>query len=185
MNEPTDVWSLILLLLALFGGIAVFRAVRLVPRSCALIVERRGRFHAEYRAGLHLLMPFIDRERSMVDLREQEMVMSPRQVTTSDDLVVSTDVTVYFQVTDPVRATYQVPNYLEACEQLVVTTLRHVVGAMDLEQVLAGREQVGVRVRDVLNWTTCRWGVRVGGVELTLSEASLMSSDARRPLDAP
>ena len=112
MNEPTDVWSLILLLLALFGGIAVFRAVRLVPRSCALIVERRGRFHAEYRAGLHLLMPFIDRERSMVDLREQEMVMSPRQVTTSDGLVVSTDLTVYFQVTDPVRATYHVPHHL-------------------------------------------------------------------------
>ena len=107
MNEPTDVWSLILLLLALFGGIAVFRAVRLVPRSCALIVERRGRVHAEYRAGLHLLMPFIDRERSMVDLREQEMVMSPRQVTTSDGLVVSTDLTVYFQVIDPVRTTYQ------------------------------------------------------------------------------
>ncbi|WP_051281388.1 SPFH domain-containing protein [Actinomyces slackii] len=156
----------ILILIAVFVIVAIFRAVRIVPQSYAIIVERLGKFQAEYGAGLHFLVPFVDRVRSTVDLREQVVSFPPQPVITSDNLVVSIDSVIYYQVTDPKRATYEIASYLQAIEQLTVTTLRNVIGSMDLEQTLTSRDQINGQLRGVLDQATGRWGIRVSNVEL-------------------
>ena len=158
--------SIILLLVAVLVIVAIFRAVRIVKQSTAIIVERLGRFQAAYGAGMHFLVPFIDRVRNIMDLREQVVSFPPQPVITSDNLVVSIDSVVYYQVTDPMRATYEISNYLQAIEQLTVTTLRNVVGSMDLEQTLTSRDQINGQLRGVLDQATGRWGIRVNSVEL-------------------
>lgn len=156
----------VLALVALFVIVAIAKAVRIVPQSYAIIVERLGKFQAEYGAGMHFLVPFIDRVRSTVDLREQVVSFPPQPVITSDNLVVSIDSVIYYQVTDPKRATYEIASYLQAIEQLTVTTLRNVIGAMDLEQTLTSRDQINGQLRGVLDQATGRWGIRVSNVEL-------------------
>ena len=158
--------SFILLLLALLVIVIIFRAVRIVKQSTAIIVERLGRFQAAYTAGLHFLVPFVDRVRNVMDMREQVVSFPPQPVITSDNLVVSIDSVVYYQITDPMRATYEISNYLQAIEQLTVTTLRNVVGSMDLEQTLTSRDQINGQLRGVLDQATGRWGIRVNSVEL-------------------
>ena len=153
-------------LVVLFVVVAMLRAVRIVPQSYAIIVERLGKFQAEYFAGLHLLMPFIDRVRTTVDLREQVVSFPPQPVITSDNVQVNIDSVIYYQVTDPKRATYEISNYLQAIEQLTVTTLRNVIGAMELEQTLTSRDQINAQLRGVLDQATGRWGIRVANVEL-------------------
>ncbi|MBW3068189.1 MULTISPECIES: SPFH domain-containing protein [unclassified Actinomyces] len=164
MLETTILVILILILLLVI--VALFRAVQIVPQSYAIIVERLGKFQAEYGAGMHLLVPFVDRVRTTVDLREQVVSFPPQPVITSDNLVVSIDSVIYYQVTDPKRATYEIANYLQAIEQLTVTTLRNVIGAMDLEQTLTSRDQINGQLRGVLDQATGRWGIRVSNVEL-------------------
>jgi regulator of protease activity HflC (stomatin/prohibitin superfamily) len=117
-------------------------------------------------AGLHLLIPFVDRVRASVDLREQVVSFPPQPVITSDNLVVSIDTVIYFQVTEPRAAVYEIANYIQGIEQLTVTTLRNVVGSMDLEQTLTSRDQINGQLRGVLDEATGRWGVRVNRVEL-------------------
>ena len=158
--------SVILLLVAVLVIVAIFRAVRIVKQSTAIIVERLGRFQAAYTAGMHFLVPFVDRVRNVMDLREQVVSFPPQPVITSDNLVVSIDSVVYYQITDPTRATYEISNYLQAIEQLTVTTLRNVVGSMDLEQTLTSRDQINGQLRGVLDQATGRWGIRVNSVEL-------------------
>ena len=150
----------------IFAAVVVMKSIRIVPQSYAIIVERLGKFKAQYGAGLHLLMPFVDRVRSTVDLREQVVSFPPQPVITSDNLVVSIDSVIYYQVTDPTRATYEIANYLQAIEQLTVTTLRNVIGSMDLEQTLTSRDEINGQLRGVLDQATGRWGIRVSNVEL-------------------
>ena len=153
-------------LIVLLVVVAMFRAVRIVPQSYAIIVERLGKFQAEYFAGMHFLVPFIDRVRTTVDLREQVVSFPPQPVITSDNVQVNIDSVIYYQVTDPKRATYEISNYLQAIEQLTVTTLRNVIGAMELEQTLTSRDQINAQLRGVLDQATGRWGIRVANVEL-------------------
>ena len=162
----TIVGYLVLALLLLFVVVALVRAVRIVPQTVALIIERLGRYNRTLDAGLHLLIPFVDRVRAAVDLREQVVSFPPQPVITSDNLVVSIDTVIYFQVTDPKSAVYEIANYITGIEQLTVTTLRNVVGSMDLEQTLTSRDQINGQLRGVLDEATGRWGVRVNRVEL-------------------
>jgi len=157
---------LVLGLLALFVIVTLIRAVRIVPQAVAIIVERLGRYQRTMDAGLHLLIPFVDRVRASVDLREQVVSFPPQPVITSDNLVVSIDTVIYFQVTEPRSAVYEIANYITGIEQLTVTTLRNVVGSMDLEQTLTSRDQINGQLRGVLDDATGRWGVRVNRVEL-------------------
>ncbi|MDM7830965.1 SPFH domain-containing protein [Cellulomonas edaphi] len=156
----------VLALVLLFVIIGLFRAVRIVPQATAIIVERLGRYSRTLDAGLHILIPFIDRVRAGVDLREQVVSFPPQPVITSDNLVVSIDTVIYFQVTEPKAAVYEIANYITGIEQLTVTTLRNVVGSMDLEQTLTSRDQINGQLRGVLDEATGRWGVRVNRVEL-------------------
>ncbi|PYF98953.1 SPFH domain, Band 7 family protein [Georgenia satyanarayanai] len=160
------VLTVVLVLLALFVIVAIWRAVRIVPQAVALIVERLGKFNTVMYAGLHFLIPFVDRVRAGVDLREQVVSFPPQPVITSDNLVVSIDTVIYFQVTDPKAATYEIANYITGIEQLTVTTLRNVIGSMDLEQTLTSRDQINGQLRGVLDEATGRWGIRVNRVEL-------------------
>lgn len=153
-------------LIALFFIIALTRAVKVVPQTVALIVQRLGRYSRTLDAGLHFLVPFIDKVRAGVDLREQVVSFPPQPVITSDNLVVSIDTVLYFQVTDPKSAVYEIANYITAIEQLTVTTLRNVIGSMDLEQTLTSRDQINGQLRGVLDEATGRWGIRVNRVEL-------------------
>ncbi|CAN5502250.1 SPFH domain-containing protein [soil metagenome] len=156
----------VLLLLVLFVATAIAKAIRIVPQATAVIVERLGRYSRTLDAGLHILVPFIDKPRANVDLREQVVSFPPQPVITSDNLVVSIDTVIYFQPTDPKSATYEIANYIQGIEQLTVTTLRNVIGSLDLEQTLTSRDQINGQLRGVLDDATGRWGIRVNRVEL-------------------
>jgi regulator of protease activity HflC (stomatin/prohibitin superfamily) len=157
---------IILVLIAVLVIVAIYKAVRIVPQAVALIVERLGKYQTTMYAGLHFLIPFVDRVRATVDLREQVVSFPPQPVITSDNLVVSIDTVIYFQVTEPKSATYEIANFITGIEQLTVTTLRNVIGSMDLEQTLTSRDQINGQLRGVLDEATSRWGIRVNRVEL-------------------
>ena len=162
-----------IVLVVLIVGLAVFaviRAVQIVPQAQAGIVERFGRYHRTLYAGLNLVMPFIDRLRPLIDLREQVVSFPPQPVITKDNLVVSIDTVIYFQVTDPKAATYEIANYVAAVEQLTVTTLRNVVGGMDLDTTLTSRDKINGELRRELDEATDKWGLRVSRVELKAIE---------------
>lgn len=163
---PEDFSFIILVLIAVLVITALFRAVRIVPQGRAIIVERLGKYQATMFAGMHFLVPFIDRVRADVDLREQVVSFPPQPVITSDNIVVSIDTVIYFQVMDPRAATYEIAQYITGIEQLTVTTLRNVIGSMDMEQALTGRDQINGQLRGVLDEATGRWGIRVNRVEL-------------------
>ena len=158
--------NLAVLLPIVIVALILIRAIKIVPQASAGIVERLGRYHRTLGAGLTLIVPFIDRLRPLIDLRERVVSFPPQPVITSDNLVVSIDTVIYFQVTDAKSATYEIENFIQGIEQLVVTTLRNVVGGLDLEQVLTSRDSINASLRGVLDEATGKWGVRVNRVEL-------------------
>src|SRR5918995_2750930 len=161
-----DAGLIALIVLALFVFIVAAAGVRIVPQARAGIVERLGRYSRTLEPGLTLIVPFIDRVKPLLDLREQVVSFPPQPVITEDNLVVGIDTVIYFTVTDPRAATYEVANPLQAIEQLTVTTLRNVIGGMTLEDTLTSRDNVNQQLRAVLDDATGRWGIRVNRVEL-------------------
>jgi regulator of protease activity HflC (stomatin/prohibitin superfamily) len=160
-------WVLIVLaIIVLLGIVIVTKSVRIVPQAYAGVVERFGKYRITLSAGLSLITPFVDRVRYLIDLREQVVSFPPQPVITEDNLVVSIDTVIYFQVTNPVSATYEIANYIQAIEQLTMTTLRNIIGGMDLEQALTSRDEINAQLRGVLDEATGRWGIRVNRVEL-------------------
>lgn len=146
--------------------VVLARAIRIIPQASAGIVERLGRYHRTLDAGLALILPFIDRLRPLIDLRERVVSFPPQPVITSDNLVVEIDTVIYFQVTDPKSAVYEIENFITGIEQITITTLRNVVGGIDLEQTLTSRDSINTALRGVLDEATGKWGVRVNRVEL-------------------
>jgi regulator of protease activity HflC (stomatin/prohibitin superfamily) len=155
----------VLVLLILF-----MRTLRIVPQARAGIVERLGRYSRTLEPGLHVLVPFVDRMRVRLDLREQVVSFPPQPVITEDNLVVNIDTVIYFQVTDARAATYEIADYIRGIEQLAVTTLRNVIGGIDLEDTLTGRDEINAQLRGVLDEATGKWGIRVNRVELKAIE---------------
>jgi len=163
--------AIILFVVLVVAVVAVVaRSIRIVPQASAGIVERFGRYHRTLHAGLNMVTPFVDRLRPLLDLREQVVSFPPQPVITRDNLVVGIDTVIYFQVTDARAATYEVANYITAVEQLTVTTLRNVVGGMDLETALTSRDQINSLLRKELDEATGKWGIRVGRVEIKAIE---------------
>ena len=162
---PEAFWILFLILLLLVV-LALAKTVQIVPQARAGIVERFGKYRTTLPAGLNIVVPFIDKVRYMIDLREQVVSFPPQPVITEDNLVVSIDTVIYFQVTDAVSATYEIANYIQAVEQLTMTTLRNIVGGMDLEETLTSREDINAGLRTVLDEATGKWGIRVNRVEI-------------------
>jgi regulator of protease activity HflC (stomatin/prohibitin superfamily) len=150
--------------------VTVARSVRIVPQQRMDIVERLGRYNRTLNPGMRLLVPVVDKVRSKVDMREAVVSFPPQPVITSDNLVVSIDTVLYYRVVDPVRATYEIANALQAIEQLTVTTLRNVIGSMDLEKALTSRDEINQHLSTVLDETTGRWGIKVTRVEIKAIE---------------
>jgi regulator of protease activity HflC (stomatin/prohibitin superfamily) len=157
---------IVVLVVAAFVLVTLARTIRIVPQARAGVIERLGRYSRTLNAGLAIVIPFVDRIREIIDLREQVVSFQPQPVITEDNLVVSIDTVIYFQVTDPKAATYEVANYIQAIEQLTVTTLRNVIGGMQLEETLTSRDQINAQLRGVLDEATGKWGIRVNRVEL-------------------
>ena len=155
-----------LVVLAVFLFIIAASGVRIVPQARAGVVERLGRYARTLDPGLTLIVPFIDRVKPLIDLREQVVTFPPQPVITEDNLVVGIDTVIYFTVTDPKAATYEVANPLQAIEQLTVTTLRNVIGGLTLEETLTSRDNINSQLRVVLDEATGKWGIRVNRVEL-------------------
>ena len=155
-----------LLVVAVLVLVALARTIRIVPQARAGVIERLGRYQRTLNPGLAIVVPFVDRLRPLIDLREQVVSFAPQPVITEDNLVVSIDTVLYFQVTDPKAATYEIANYIQGIEQLTVTTLRNVIGGLALEKTLTSRDEINNQLRGVLDEATGKWGIRVNRVEL-------------------
>jgi regulator of protease activity HflC (stomatin/prohibitin superfamily) len=157
---------IVLIVVAVVVLFILSRAIRIVPQARAGLVERLGRYQRTLAPGLALLVPFVDRLRPLVDLREQVVSFPPQPVITEENLVVNIDSVIYFQVTEPKSATYEIADYIAGVEQLTVTTMRNVIGGMTLEETLTSRDKISGQLRGVLDDATTRWGIRVNRVEL-------------------
>lgn len=157
---------ILLVILVVVAVVILLKAVRIIPQARAGIVERLGKYQSTLSPGLHILVPFIDRLLPMIDLREQVVSFPAQSVITEDNLVVGIDTVVYFQVTDPRSATYEITNYIHAVDELTSATLRNVVGGLNLEETLTSRDKINAELRGVLDSTTGRWGLRVSRVDI-------------------
>src|SRR5436309_7310542 len=157
---------IVAIVVVVFLVVLFARTIRIVPQARAGIVERLGRYHRTLMPGLTILMPFVDRLKPLIDLREQVVSFPPQPVITSDNLVVQIDTVLYFTVTDAKGATYEVANPLQAIEQITVTTLRNVIGSLSLEDALTSRDHINAQLRGVLDEATGKWGIRVNRIEI-------------------
>jgi regulator of protease activity HflC (stomatin/prohibitin superfamily) len=157
---------IVLIVIAAVVLITLAQGIRIVPQAKAGIVERLGRYSRTLDAGLALIVPYVDRVKPLLDLREQVVSFPPQPVITEDNLTVNIDTVIYYQVTDPKAATYEINNYISGIEQLTVTTLRNVAGGMTLEDTLTSRDTINAELRTVLDEATGKWGIRVNRVEL-------------------
>ena len=157
---------IVLIVIALVVLFVLSRTVRIIPQARAGLVERLGRYQRTLDPGLTLLVPFIDRLRPLIDMREQVVSFPPQPVITEENLTVGIDSVIYFQVTEPKSATYEIADYIAGVEQLTVTTMRNVIGGMTLEDTLTSRDKISAQLRGVLDEATTKWGIRVNRVEL-------------------
>src|ERR687887_739729 len=155
--------AVVLILFALF---VAAKTIRIIPQARAGVVERLGRYSRTLTPGLTIVVPFIDRVKPLIDLREQVVSFAPQPVITEDNVSVQIDTVLYFTITDPKSVTYEVANPLQAIEQLTVTTLRNVIGGLTLEQTLTSRDQINSQLRVVLDEATGKWGIRINRVEI-------------------
>ncbi|WP_312858204.1 SPFH domain-containing protein [Pseudonocardia pini] len=156
----------VVVLIVLFAVITVAKSIQIVPQATAAVIERLGRYKTTQDPGLAFLVPFVDRIRERIDLREQVVSFPPQPVITQDNLTVNIDTVVYFRVNDPKSAVYEISNYITGVEQITTTTLRNVVGGMTLEETLTSRDQINSVLRGELDDATGRWGIRVERVEI-------------------
>jgi regulator of protease activity HflC (stomatin/prohibitin superfamily) len=157
---------IVLAVIVLFVLVTLAKTIRVIPQARAGVVERLGRYSRTLTPGLAIVIPFVDRVRQLQDLREQVVSFQPQPVITQDNLVVNIDSVIYFQITDPKAATYEIASPVDAIDLLTVTTLRNVIGGMTLEQTLTSRDSVNDQLRGILDDATGKWGIRIHRVEL-------------------
>ncbi len=175
---PEALMIIVWVLVAAIVVSVLIRSVRVIRQQQVAVVERLGKFRRTLDSGPHLLVPWIDRVRYMIDLREAVVPFPPQGVITEDNLMVNIDSVIYYQVVDPVRAAYEAQNYIQAIEQLTMTTLRNIIGGLDLEQTLTSREEINQKLRAVLDEATGKWGIKVNRVELRSIEPPATIRDA-------
>jgi regulator of protease activity HflC (stomatin/prohibitin superfamily) len=158
--------------------LTVVRSIRIVPQARARNVERFGRYRKTLEPGMNFIVPFVDRVKAQIDLREQVVSFDSQPVITEDNLVVQIDTVLFFQVTDPKAADYEIVNYILAIEQLTATMLRSVIGSMDLEQTLTSRDKINTLLRGVLDDASGKWGIRVTRVEIKAIDPPKSVKDA-------
>ena len=167
-----------LIVLAVVVVVAIVLSVRVIQQQQVGIVQRLGKFHKTIEPGMHLIVPIVDKVRYTMDMREAVVPFPPQGVITEDNLMVGIDSVIYYQIVDPVRAAYEAQNYIQAIEQLTMTTLRNIIGGMDLEQTLTSREEINQKLRSVLDEATGKWGIKVNRVELRSIEPPATIRDA-------
>ncbi len=157
---------LVILAVIIILAIIIIRCIRIVPQAHIYVIERLGAFHASWQTGLHLMIPFIDRIAKKVSIKEQVVDFKPQSVITKDNVTMKIDTVVFFQVTDAKLYTYGVENPMSAIENLTATTLRNIVGDLDLEATLTSRDLINTNITKILDEATDRWGIKVQRVEL-------------------
>ncbi len=170
--------GIVVAIVAILVFVTATRAIRIVPQARARNVERFGRYTKTLEPGMNVIIPFIDRVKPLIDLREQVVSFTGQRVITEDNLVVSIDTVLFFQVTDPRAADYEIVNYIQAIEQLTATMLRSVIGSMDLEKTLTSRETINTQLRGVLDDASGKWGIRVTRVEIRTIDPPQTVKDA-------
>jgi regulator of protease activity HflC (stomatin/prohibitin superfamily) len=167
-----------LVIALLMVGTVVMRSVWIVPQARARNVERLGRYRKTLQPGLSLIIPFVDKVKPLIDLREQVVAFQGQPVITEDNVVVHIDTVLFFQVTDPRAADYEIVDYIKAIEQLTATQLRNVIGTLDLEASLSSRDRINTALRGVLDDASGKWGIRVTRVEIKAIEPPQSIKDA-------
>jgi len=175
MSIPEIIIAAVVALIVL---LTVVRSVRIIPQARARNVERLGRYRKTLEPGLNFIVPFVDRVKTQIDLREQVASFNGQPVITEDNLVVQIDTVLFFQVTDPKAADYEIVDYIGAIEQLTATMLRSVIGSMDLEQALTSRDKINTLLRGVLDDASGKWGIRVTRVEIKAIDPPKSVKDA-------
>ncbi len=163
---------------ALLVIIVMIKTVRIVPQARARNVERLGRYRKTLEPGMNVIIPLIDRVKPLIDLREQVVEFKGQPVITEDNLVVLIDTVLFFQITDPRAADYEIVNYIQAIDQITATMLRSVIGSMDLEQTLTSRDKINNMLRGVLDEASGKWGIRVTRVEIKAIDPPKSVKDA-------
>ena len=158
--------SIVLLVLVAFALIVLAKSIKVVSQKQVKLIERLGRFHKRADAGLNVIVPFLDSVRANIDLREQITQIEPQPVITRDNVTMKVDAVIYFVIADPVRATYEVQNLAWGIEQLTLSGLRNVIGALDLDHTLTSRDTINTQLRSALDQATQQWGVKIMRVEL-------------------
>jgi regulator of protease activity HflC (stomatin/prohibitin superfamily) len=157
---------IVALVLVLFVVFVAARTVRIIPQARAGVVERLGRYSRTLQPGLTIVVPFVDKVKPLIDLREQVVAFPPQPVITEDNVSIGVDTVLYFTIIDPKSAAYEIANPLQAIEQLTVTTLRNVIVGLTLEQTLTSRDEINTKLRIVLDEATGKWGIRINRVEI-------------------
>ena len=161
-----DMTPLPIIILIVVILVILARCIRVVQQSKAYVIERLGAFHAVWSVGLHFKLPFIDRIQRVVSLKEQVADFPPQPVITKDNVTMQIDTVLYFQITDPKLYAYGVENPMNAIENLTATTLRNIIGELELDQALTSRDVINARMRSILDEATDPWGIKVNRVEL-------------------
>jgi regulator of protease activity HflC (stomatin/prohibitin superfamily) len=169
---------IIAVIVAFVVVLTVVKSVRIVPQARARNVERFGRYRKTMEPGISFIIPFVDRVKAQIDLREQVVSFTGQSVITEDNLVVQIDTVLFFQVTDPRAADYEIVNYIQAIDQITATMLRSVIGSMDLEQTLTSRDKINTLLRGVLDDASGKWGIRVTRVEIKAIDPPKSVKDA-------
>jgi len=164
--EPGTIALVILLILLLLAVIIALSSIRIVRQTQALVIERLGRYHATWNTGIHLLVPFIDRVSKTVTLKEIVNDYAPQPVITKDNVTMQIDTVVYYQITDPKLYVYGVSNPIGALDNLTTTTLRNIMGDLDLDEALTSRDLINTKMRAILDEATDPWGIKVFRVEV-------------------
>ena len=158
---PYIIISLVVIIIALVAG-----NVKIVPQAYAYVMERLGAYHSTWQTGIHFNIPFIDRISKKVSLKEQVIDFPPQPVITKDNVTMQIDTVVYFQITDPKLYAYGVERPISAIENLSATTLRNIIGDMELDHTLTSRDVINSKIRVILDEATDAWGIKVNRVEL-------------------
>lgn len=155
-----------LIILLIIIIIVAFASIKVVRQSEVYIIERLGRFHKVADAGLTIIIPFVDRVRSVVSLKQQTMDVPPQQVITKDNVSITTDTVVFYKVTDPAKAVYEIQSLKRGIEYLAITTIRDIIGKMDLDSTFSSRDLINEQLRAILDEATDPWGCRIDRVEI-------------------
>ena len=157
---------IVLIILLILLVILAFKSIKVVRQSEVYIIERLGKFHKVADAGLTIIIPFVDHVRSVVSLKQQTMDVPPQSVITKDNVTISVDTVLFYQITDPAKAVYEIQSLKKGIEYLSVTAIRDIIGEMDLDETFSSREIINAKLRTVFDDATDRWGCKIDRVEI-------------------